>query len=145
MYVPYQCCQKSFEDYYTNQTGGALNYYQGAPYQNGYGFGGIFRSLFRAAAPLFRSAAPLFKSGAKAVGKQLFHTGVDVLKDVTRGDDIKLAAKRRFKEAGQHLTDKAAGKLKNMIGSGRNKRRKRMQNRITSSRAKKVKARDIFS
>lgn len=138
MYVPYQCCQKSFEDYYTHQTGGELNYYQGVPHQNGYGFGGLFRSLFRA-------AVPLFKSGAKAVGKQLFHTGVDVLKDVTRGENVKVAAKRRLKEAGQELTNKAAGKLKTMIGSGRNKRRKLTSTRNSSNRVVKAKARDIFS
>ena len=92
MFVPYQCCQQSFEDYYTHQSGNGLNYYQGSPFQKGYGFGGLFRSLFRA-------AVPLFKSGAKAVGKQLFHTGVDVLNDLSRGDNINEAAKRRLKEA----------------------------------------------
>ena len=75
MFVPYECCQQSFEDYYTQQTGNGLNYYQGNPYKKGYGFGGLFRSLFLA-------AVPLFKSGAKAVGKQLFHSGVDVLNDL---------------------------------------------------------------
>lgn len=138
MYVPYQCCQKSFEDYYTQQIGNGLNHYQGVPFQRGYGFGGIFRSLFRAAVPLFRS-------GAKAVGKQLFHSGLDVLNDVSGGDNIKVAAKRRLKEAGQHLTDKAAEKVKTMIGSGRNKKRKHSKKRISTARTKKVKTRDIFS
>ena len=138
MFVPYKCCAKSLEDYYTHQSGSGLNYYQGTTLQRGYGFGGLFRSLFRA-------AVPLFKSGAKAVGKQLFHTGVDVLKDVSRGDDIKIAAKRRFKEAGQNLTDKAATKVKTMIGSGqRYKKRKRASKPIIRRKAKKVKARDIF-
>ena len=81
MFVPYRCCQQSFEDYYTHQSGSGLNYYQGSSFQKGYGFGGLFRSLFRA-------AVPLFKSGAKVVGKQLFRTGVDVLNDLSRGDNI---------------------------------------------------------
>ncbi|GFX52722.1 uncharacterized protein F54H12.2 [Trichonephila clavipes] len=92
MFVPYNCCQKSFEDYYIHQSGSGLGYYQGSPLQKGYGFGGLFRSLFRA-------VAPLFKSGAKAVGKQLFHSGVDVLNDISKGDSFKVATQRRLKEA----------------------------------------------
>lgn len=139
MLVPYQCCNKSFEDYYSQQSGNGLNYYQGTALQKGYGFGGLFKSLFRA-------AVPLFKSGAKAVGKQLFHTGVDMLNDISQGEDIKAVAKRRFKEAGKNLTDKAAVKVKSMIGSGqRNKKRKRPQKPISRSKVKKVRTRDIFS
>lgn len=140
MYVPYQCCQKSFEDYYVQQTGRGLNYYQGSSYQRGYGLGGLFRSFFRA-------AVPLFKSGAKAVGKQLFHSGVDVLNDMTKGQDLKTAAKRRLKEAGNVLADKASIKVKNMIGSGkRNKKRRRNRIPVITRRAKKAKkTHDIFS
>lgn len=137
MYVPYRCCEKTFEEYYCNQTGSGLNYYRGASFQRGYGIGGIFRSLFRA-------AVPLFKSGAKAVGKQLFHSGVNMLNDVSQGDDIKMALKRRMKEAGKQLTDKAAVKVKTMIGSGRNKKRKRSAKRSISRPKKKAKAHDIF-
>lgn len=137
MYVPYQCCQKSFEDYYTQQSGGALNYYQGATFQKGYGFGGLFRSIFRA-------AVPLFKSGAKALGKQLFHSGVGALNDISQGQDPKLVLRRHLKEAGRELTDRAATKMKTMIGSGRNKKRKRSMKLTSSVRTKKAKARDIF-
>lgn len=139
MFVPYKCCAKSFEDYYSHQSGSGLNYYQGTTLQKGYGFGGLFRSLFRA-------AVPLFKSGAKAVGRQLFHSGVNVLNDLSRGDDIKVAAKRRLKEAGQNLTDKAATKVKTMIGSGHHyKKRKRSNKVITCRKVKKAKVSDIFS
>lgn len=142
MYVPYQCCQKSFEDYYTNQTGRGLNFYKGSTYQRGYGFGGLFRSLFRA-------AVPLFKSGAKAVGKQLLNSGMSLLGDVSQGENLKTAAKRRMKEAGNILTDKASSKVKNMIGSGRkkkaNKKRKRSTKRVTSRKIQKKAHVDIFS
>lgn len=139
MLVPYQCCQKSFEDYYIQQSGGGgINYYQGHTFQKGYGFGGLFRSLFRV-------AIPLFKSGAKAVGKQLFNSGVDMLNDISKGQDIKVAARQRLKEAGKQLTDKASVKLKTMIGSGCNKKRKRSRTPGISHRAKKGKARDIFA
>lgn len=141
MYVPYQCCQKSFDDYYTGQTGHGLNFYQGSDFQRGYGFGGLFKSFFR-------SAIPLFKSGARTVGKQLWDTGVNVLNDVSRGDSIKVAAKRRLKDAGKVLTDKAADRIKNMIGSGLKKdykRRKLTQKPISRAKTVKRKTRDIFN
>lgn len=53
----------------------------------------MFRSLFRA-------AVPLFKSVAKAVGNQLLSKGVSVLNSVTRGENVKVATKRRLKETG---------------------------------------------
>lgn len=138
MYVPYKCCEKSFEDYYAQQTGNGLEYYRGASFQRGHGLGGIFRSIFRA-------AVPLLKSGAKAVGKQLFHSGVGLLNDVSRGENVSTAAKRRAKEAGRQLTEKAATRMKTMIGSGRNKKRKRSRKSVISRQAKRVKVHDIFA
>ena len=76
----------------------------------------------------------------------MFHTGVDVLNDLSRGDNIREVAKRRLKEAGQNLTDKAATKVKTMIGSGkRNKKRKLSKKKVIRPKAKKVKTRDIFA
>lgn len=69
MFVPYKCCIKHLEDYYTHLTVSGLNYCQGSTLQKGYGFVGLFCSLFRA-------AVSLFKSGAKAVRKQLFSTSI---------------------------------------------------------------------
>ena len=139
MLVPYQCCQKSFEDYYTNQCGNGLNFYQGAAHQKGYGIGGLFRSLFRV-------AVPLFKSGAKAIGKQVLKSGVGLVNDLAHGVDVKTAAKQRLKEAGRSLADKANTKVKTMIGSGqRNKKRKHLKKTLISRSAKKHKVRDIFT
>ena len=140
MYVPYQCCQKSLDEHYIHQTGSGLNYYQGSPYQRGYGLGGLFRSFFRA-------AAPLLKSSVKAIGKQVFHSGVNLMNDISQGQDFRGAAKRRFKEAGKVLTDKAADKVKTMIGSGkRNKKRKLMKKSVIRRIVqKKCATRDIFS
>lgn len=138
MYVPYKCCEKSFEEYYVNQTGNGIPYYQGSLTQSGYGLGGLFRSLFRA-------AVPMLKSGAKAIGKQLFHSGVNILSDVSRGENLKLATKRRMKEAGRELTDRAAVKMKTMIGSGHNKKRKQKKKPVISRKVKKARTPDIFS
>lgn len=81
-----------------------MNYYQGSAFHKRHCFGGLFRSFFRA-------AVPLFKPVEKAVVKQLFHTGEDVLNDISQGENIK-TAKRRFKEVEKNLTGKAAVKIK---------------------------------
>ncbi|GFV98084.1 uncharacterized protein F54H12.2 [Trichonephila clavipes] len=83
---------------------------------------------------------------AKAVGKQLFHSGADVLNDISKGDNFKVATQRRLKEAGRNLTEKASNKVKTMIGFGRrNKKRKQSKNNIIRRKSKKVKTRDIFA
>lgn len=138
MLEPYQCCTRSYEEYYTNQAGNGLSYYRGIPLQRGSGLGGIFRSMFR-------MAVPLFKKGAKALGKQFLRTGVEVANDVIQGKDVKSAVKQRAKEAGKSLTDKAANKVKNMIGSGQHKRKSKVRNRFIRRKVRKVKAADIFS
>ncbi|GFV51348.1 uncharacterized protein F54H12.2 [Trichonephila clavipes] len=51
MSVPYVCCTKRFEDHYAGQIGSGLTHYKGINFQKGYGIGGIFRRLFRAALP----------------------------------------------------------------------------------------------
>lgn len=133
MYQPYQCCVKSFEDYYIAQAGKGLSYYQAIPLQKGYSLGGLFRSLFRA-------AVSLFKQGAKTLGKQALSSGVDLVPDVVHGKDVKASAKQRAKEAGHLLTDKAANKVKQMLGSGI---KRTVKKRISPAKVKKL-ARDIF-
>jgi hypothetical protein len=144
MYVPYRCCVKSFEDYYNQQAGNGLSFYQGSQQQQGHGLGGFFRSLFRA-------AVPLLKSGAKAVGKQVLRSGVDLAQDALQGKNLKDSATQRLKEAGSVLTDKAGAKIKTMLGGGRRRRRKGLKKkrktlkRIIRSKARKVYTSDIFS
>ena len=57
----------------------------------------MFRSLFR-------TATPFLKTAAKKVGKRLLNTGVDtgmqIAKDVIKGQSLKKAAKSRAKAAG---------------------------------------------
>lgn len=142
MYVPYNCCHKSFEDHYVQQTGNGLNFYRGEALQKGYGFGSFFRTLFRA-------AVPLLKSGASSVGKEILRSGLNVMSDVSQGNNFKESARKHIKAAGHVLTDKATKKIKNMIGSGhkkRNKRKSNLKKHLIPVKAKKVKRHDdIFS
>lgn len=109
---------------------------------------------------LFRRIFPLLSSGAKAVGKQAFSTGVNLLKDALNGRSIKESMHDRVSEAGRNLTSAAAKKMEDMVGNGykRKKRTKKRQSRSNVKRRKvskkpykkkvlkrKPKKRDIFS
>ncbi|GBM08449.1 hypothetical protein AVEN_263319-1 [Araneus ventricosus] len=87
--VPYTCCTTKFQEHYTNHKGSGIRYYEGVSFQKGYGLGGIFRRLFRA-------ALPFLVKGGKALRKEALITGTNVINDVVSGEDIK-----RSKEAGK--------------------------------------------
>lgn len=137
MLVPYTCCTKKFEDYYANQNGEGMPYYKGVGYQKGFGIGGFF-------AKLFRRALPFLVSGAKSVGKEALRVGTRVASDVLAGEKFKTAVESRAKEGGKNLARKAVHKADQMIGRGKNKRKRKRSNRVISSKVRKVVGRDIF-
>ena len=55
--------------------------------QRGYGLGSIFKSVARSVMPSLTE-----------IGKSALTTGLEVLQDVTKGENIKAAAKKRLKE-----------------------------------------------
>ena len=87
---------RSYEDYYVRQVGGALPVFVGGRVQRGHGLGSLFGGLIR-------SAVPLIKSGAIALWKRALKTGLNVAGDVLSGQSLKNSAKRRVKEAGKDL------------------------------------------
>ena len=106
--------------------------------RRGYRFGGLFRYFFLA-------AVFLVKLGAKAVRKQLFNSGVNIINNITLGENIKLAAKWRLKEAGESLTDKTATKLKTMVGIGHPRKKRRLSNKtVIHRKTENVKTLNIF-
>lgn len=102
-----------YSQYYLSQAGfgGIGNVYQGTRIQRGYGLGGFFASMFR-------SALPMLKQGAKAAGKALFKTGLDVATDALSGANIKQSARERFRQTGHLLANRAVDHLKSQVGSG---------------------------
>lgn len=114
--------------YYDSQvgSGGVDHVFVGAPYQRGRGIGSFL-------AGLFRKALPLLKSGARAVGKEAFRAGMNVLDDVSAGDvPFKEALRNRARESGHNLKRKAEEKMDNLMrGSGYKKggRKKSRQSR----------------
>ena len=61
--------------------------FKGAACQRGYGIGGIFKGLTR-------TFVPVVKKGLLNLGKQALQGGVQVLDNVSRGENLKVAIKR---------------------------------------------------
>ncbi|GFX80604.1 uncharacterized protein TNCV_498711 [Trichonephila clavipes] len=137
MSVPYACCTKRFEDHYAGQIGSGLNHYKGNSFQKGYGIGGIFRRLFRA-------ALPFLVKGGKTIGKEVLMTGSRVASDALSGENFKEAVKTRSRESGKKLDQKAIDRVQSMVGKGQYKRKRKKQKKLISSKARKVSVRDIF-
>ncbi|GFX57118.1 uncharacterized protein F54H12.2 [Trichonephila clavipes] len=136
MFVPYKCCVKQYEDYYVNQAGNGLSYYQGQSFQKGSGIGGWFKRLFR-------TALPFLTRGAKSVGKEVLKTGTQIVNDLLEGQNLEDAAKHRTKETGRKLAREAIKKADDMLGQGKSiKERKDSQN--TSFRLKPGKRKDVI-
>ena len=103
MHVKYCCDSKAYQSYYLNQIEHGGPYFSGAPFQNGYDFGGVFPSLAK-------SIMLLIKSGAKAIGKQALKGGLGFASDVLAGKNMKEAAVERAKMADSSLLQQAAGR-----------------------------------
>ena len=109
---------------------GAMAYFHGAPVQRGYGLGGLLSGLWR-------SAVPLLKRGAKAVGKTLLSSGMDVAGDVLSGKNLKTSVKSRAKEATDQLTNQAVKRVQNTLsrqnGRGKKSTKRLQQQRLVTS------------
>ena len=119
-----------------------LNYnvFQGTKYQRGYGFGNIFKKLYKWVIPIFeQKAIPILKS----VGKTFIKGTSNFAEDALDGKNVKESAKRRFEQSLDELSDKAGVMKGNGFLKPINKRIKQ----LNVSRRKKTKTKrnfDIF-
>jgi hypothetical protein len=115
------------------------NVFQGTKYQRGYGFGNIFKKLFKWVMPIFeQKAVPILKT----VGKTILKGTTNFAEDAIDGKNVKESAKRRFEESLDELSDKAGVMRGNGFKRPINKKRK-----ITTNKKKKNKEKrdfDIF-
>nr|CAD7193821.1 unnamed protein product [Timema douglasi] len=82
---------------------------------------------------LFKSVVPLLRGGAKAIGKQALHTGIDVLSDVAnQRRPFKEALRQRVGEAGTNLERKAGQKINTFMTGSRYKGRRKKQRHFQS-------------
>ena len=93
--------------------------------QRGYGLGSIFESVARSVMP-----------SLKEIGKSALTTGLEVLQDVAKGENIKTAAKKRLKENSLAFLDDTVSRMSSRkpIKGNTNK-----QISISSSKPKKRK------
>ena len=124
----------AWEDYYyaqafpeesSLQRGGNVPVYRGPVLQRGYGIGSIFKSVARSIMP-----------SLKEIGKSALTTGLEVLQDVAKGENIKTAAKTRLKENSLAFLDETVYRMlpRKTIKGSTNK-----QIAISSSKPKKRK------
>ena len=122
----------SFEKYYTDQASSNLPVFRGASFQRGYGFGNVFKKIFRWIVPIVKKhAQPI----AKKVGKEALRTAANIANDTLSGKSLKESASNRIQET---LTKIPNGQFGN--GHYKKKRKKKISNTL------KVKKRklDIF-
>ncbi|GFW77856.1 uncharacterized protein F54H12.2 [Trichonephila clavipes] len=105
-----------FVPFERGQIGSGLTHYKGINFQKGYGIGGIFRRLFRA-------ALPFLVKGGKTIGKEVLMTGSRVAFDVLSGENFKEAVKTRSRESGKKLAQEAIDRVQSMVGKGQFKRK----------------------
>ena len=74
--------------------------FKGAARQRGYDIGSIFKWLTR-------TFAPVVKKGLLNLGKQALQSGVQVLDNVSRGENLKVVIKRRAVEGAKKMSKKS--------------------------------------
>lgn len=105
--------------YFAAQHGGS--YFQGVPYQRGYGIGSVFASSYRFLAPWL-----------KELGKEGLALGARFLGDMVQGKNAKESLVTESKAGLKNLLQKGAEKLQE--GSGRRKRKSKTVKSINRKR-----------
>lgn len=135
MKIPYHGTHScnAFKDYYLKQAGCGLPVYAGSRHQKGHG---IFSNLFR-------FAVPLLKKAGIGLAKHLLNTGSNILGDVSAGEPIKQAAKKRFIETGKNVLSSIGFK---QSGSGKRRGKKRKSKKQIFARKRRCRSLtpDIF-
>ena len=116
---------QAFPEESSLQRGGNVPFYRGPVLQRGYGLVSIFKSVARSIMP-----------SLKEIGKYALTTGLEVLQDVAKGENIKSAAKKRLEENSLAFLDNTVSRMspRKSIKGSTNK-----QIAISSSKPKKCK------
>ena len=103
--MPDNTCQdyyyaQAFQEESSIQRRGNVPFYRGPVLQRVYGLGSIFKSVARSVMP-----------SLKEIGKSALTTGLEALQDMTKGENIKTAAKKRLKENSLAFLDDTVSRL----------------------------------
>ena len=116
-------------DYYVNQAlGNRLQignseFYEGLPWQKGYGIGGLLGSFAR-------RFVPLLKPLAKATGKKLLRAGTSFLGDIIDGKPVGAAARGGLKKFIEVRNTKTRRNDSGVAPKIRNKKRRRQDSHV---------------
>ena len=123
----------SFEKYYTDQANSKLPVFRGSAYQRGYGFGDVFKKIFRWIVPIVKEHA---KPIAKKVGKETLKTVAHIASDTLDGKNFTTSVKNRVKDTLSKIPD-------GQFGNGRKiyYKKKRKLSNFTEHKKKKKKIR----
>lgn len=120
-------------NYYCSQVGNG-SYFQGLPFQRGYGFFGDLR----------RYITPIAIRAGKYLGKQLLQTGSNVVQDVAGGQSFKDSARARLRETSKKVKSDF---FKTLQKGGAIKRKRQPKNSHSArvKHRKTTKRKDIFT
>lgn len=128
----------NFENYYNTQARENIPVFRGSSYQRGYGFGSVFKNLFRWIVPIVKQhATPIVKN----VGKQALKTAVNIATDTLDGKDIKSSVKSRMKDSLSNIS--------NQYGNGKKhhykkKSKTKKTKSVEKNKIKRILEHDIF-
>ena len=105
--------------------------FKGAARKRDYSIGGIFKGLTR-------TFTPIVKKGFLDLGKQALESGVQVLDNVSRGEDVKVAIKRHAVEGAKKMGKKSINRAPTRETISR--KRTITGSRFTASKKKRVSA-----
>ena len=92
-----------YDEFFSSQVGGGYGVgriFIGAPYQRGHGGIGSFL------AGALRRVLPLLSRGAKAVGKEAVHAGMNIISDLANQTPIKESFRYRMRESRELVVEK---------------------------------------
>ncbi len=98
-----------FNKYYLDQANGdTFPIYHGNPYMRGYGFGSVFRRLFRWIVPIIKeNALPVVKN----IGKEAVKSAFNIANDTIEGKSFVESAKTNLKQSLNDLSKQFGGSL----------------------------------
>lgn len=124
-----------FENYYSKQAKEIIPVFKAAPYQRGFGFGSVFKRIFRWIVPIIKQhAIPVVKSA----GKEVLKSAVNIATDTLDGKDFKTSARDQAK--------KSLTKFSNQYGNGKTRRpSKKKKKKLLFKKVKSKKKSSLLS
>ena len=133
-----------FEDYYLRQAGSGLPVFVG--YRHQVGHGGLGNIL----GGLARMMVPVLKRSGKTLLQEGLRTGINVLGDISQGENVKKSIKKRAKESTTRIVDKANDALRSGAPPGQPKKNNKKRplttqfSQSTQKRKRKRTSNDVF-